>query len=83
MPEIKLKPCPFCGGKAEIDDYSETTPFSEEITYFFVRCSKCGCRAFTSDTMCNLYYEKDYKEIVNKIKQELAKKWNRRTDKNA
>lgn len=36
MDEIKLKPCPFCGGKAEIrrvGDYKN---------YFVCLCSKCG-----------------------------------------
>ena len=36
---IKLKPCPFCGGKAEILVTQETKP------RFFVWCPKCECYA--------------------------------------
>lgn len=34
MPEIELKPCPFCGGKAEI--YQENGTVS-------IGCSQCQC----------------------------------------
>ena len=33
MPEIKLKPCPFCGGKASLNDNSSCS---------YVHCEKCG-----------------------------------------
>ena len=32
MAEIKLKPCPFCNGKAEMMG----------ITFVYVKCLKCG-----------------------------------------
>lgn len=34
MDEIKLKPCPFCGHKAVIDDCGDNR--------YFVRCSHCS-----------------------------------------
>lgn len=39
MDEIKIKPCPFCGGKAEIKRYVE---FAFEQAY--VECTDCGAR---------------------------------------
>ena len=45
MPE--LKPCPFCGGEAEIKCNSYGTQKNEEIDrfarYFSIRCTKCRC----------------------------------------
>lgn len=32
---IKLKPCPFCGGKAEL--------FTEYEIFFKIQCVVCGC----------------------------------------
>lgn len=34
--ENELLPCPFCGGKAVIDDYHA------ETLGFFIECGKCG-----------------------------------------
>lgn len=39
MDEIKLKPCPFCGGPAEIADNSRYVPNT-----YFVGCWWCGAR---------------------------------------
>ncbi len=36
MSETKLKPCPFCGGKATVDDDGQ---------YQWVECESCGARA--------------------------------------
>lgn len=39
MDEIKLKPCPFCGGKGEIKN---ETVWNQTRSY--VRCEKCFCQ---------------------------------------
>lgn len=39
MDKIKLKPCPFCGGPAEIVDNSRCAPNT-----YFVGCWLCGAR---------------------------------------
>lgn len=39
MSEIKLLPCPFCGGKAEHRAIGGSLD-----TYYVVACSKCGIR---------------------------------------
>lgn len=36
----ELKPCPFCGGEAEMREGSSTKPY--------VRCKRCGCRTGSS-----------------------------------
>ena len=41
MSEIKLKPCPFCGGKAEM--------IARGVLYC-VTCSKCDCKGDFLDT---------------------------------
>jgi Lar family restriction alleviation protein len=40
MPENKLKPCPFCGGDAEV----HITEKSEPAHYCEIVCTSCGAR---------------------------------------
>lgn len=40
----KLKPCPFCGGEAEITQYGD----SRKSTQY--DCTDCGCSLETSET---------------------------------
>lgn len=40
MSEIKLKPCPFCGGEASIKSVTKGT-FVKKVGYFAV-CNSCG-----------------------------------------
>lgn len=44
--KTELKPCPFCGGKAEVVPYS----VYGKVKSYFVNCLKCGCqiRDYTS-----------------------------------
>lgn len=45
MSEIKLLPCPFCGGEAECSEHHEDNGgvevYYRERTYYLVSCSKC------------------------------------------
>ena len=41
---MDLKPCPFCGGKAEFHTYETTVDCGETIIKFYLCCSKCGSR---------------------------------------
>ena len=69
----ELKPCPFCGGKAERVVY----PIADCSHYFAVRarCLRCGCeinfRYGMSDKIENP--EKEAKRYI-------ARMWNRRVD---
>lgn len=81
MTEIKLKPCPFCGGEAEIwedTDTNEVQPLNEETT-LSVWCSSCYCRPFWCRIQA-LRYRRDREEILRNSKQKLIEEWNRRTD---
>lgn len=63
MNEIKLKPCPFCGGngvvRTSMDGYDESKVFS-------VSCTNKGCIAYLTRD----YWERDINGLV--------KKWNTR-----
>ena len=61
---VELKPCPFCGGEAYIDNnrYEVRNKTLLGITYF-VRCSKCQVESFE-------YHSK----------ADAVKAWNRRAN---
>lgn len=44
--ELKLLPCPFCGGKAEMEHMHEDNGCPEvyyrEWNYYIVKCRNCG-----------------------------------------
>ena len=49
MGEIKLKPCPFCGGKAEFalgEEYREEYKQSND----WIECNSCGTETACFDT---------------------------------
>jgi restriction alleviation protein, lar family len=70
MPETKLKPCPFCGGKAYY-----RTPTHLKGTAFdvmTVECKQCGASPYAVEV-----YENDTEENKRKT---IAEFWNRRAD---
>ena len=44
MERNELKPCPFCGGTAEIRMSSEMVGFGMSDTLYFVKCTACRMR---------------------------------------
>ncbi|MCH5205682.1 MAG: Lar family restriction alleviation protein [Oscillospiraceae bacterium] len=66
MTEIKLKPCPFCGGRAELDEIG--------LIYRVIcmRClsksSSCGYRRDAIDAWNTRVSEKDEKGDDNNVK---------------
>ena len=42
MSQIRLKSCPFCGGKAELKNKRECYGHGENIEEHFVSCIICG-----------------------------------------
>lgn len=48
--DIKLKPCPFCGGDAGLR-YAESKGFSwAKIRYPYVKCNICGASVRLEDS---------------------------------
>lgn len=81
MTDKKLKPCPFCGGEAEIRESKREHPFSSgEDNIFTVVCTVCGCAPFPAAEK-NIYYKHDFEERKQQLKVKAAKLWNRRADK--
>lgn len=67
MNNITLKPCPFCGGEAEIR-HGGRGSVSKPITSF-IACKSCGAR--TDQVEVDAEYSSD---------EEAAKAWNSRAD---
>ncbi len=66
MAELKLKPCPFCGGNAEIFINKSRQGQTSNI-----HCSKCSCRK-------TLLKHPSYDGV---IEQDAIDDWNTRTPK--
>ena len=71
MSEIKLLPCPFCGGEAELD--------IDDLGNWLVRCKKCFCR--TSRSMSKFFptvswnTRKPMQEIVERLEEIRDDSW--------
>ncbi len=39
--DIKLKPCPFCGGEAKLESLRERVFYSPVKWHFRLKCKKC------------------------------------------
>ena len=72
---IKLKPCPFCGGEAEM--YNGTDIVGK---YWYVRCKKCysrGAGAYESGK--ELEPQEEYTAIIRAWERAIEA-WNRREE---
>ena len=93
--EIKLKPCPFCGGKPYSFVEEQTTVLSEPYTRAVVRCTNCEARiqyvidGYIKPSVVltkaiekwNRRAEPTQEETIEGIARFVAKKdWNRRTN---
>ena len=66
---IRLKPCPFCGGEAEIlTSHEQDGNCHYSVKY--VACKKCGCE--TPRRICDGYYDAYCTD------EEIAEIWNQR-----
>ena len=72
MPE-KLKPCPFCGGNAEL--FVGNFVCNDTSLPYEIRCKDIfGCGACIRESISP--YSKDYEKLV----KNLYNRWNRRID---
>lgn len=82
---IRLKPCPFCGGKPWrmmwSDFYGLGTPSSGAMTAFTVICRNCLARVDAVMGSANHPYEPteiDDWDTAMTLMQEAAERWNAR-----
>ena len=78
MSEIKLKPCPFCGGVPFICEAKKhkSRMLGQEIEYgdgAFVECSKCTC-AISADTMEDAINTWNTRKPVEKVLEQLEER---------
>lgn len=69
MGEIKLKPCPFCGGRAKLKHgypYRQIKGMRQAV----VQCKSCGCRTIT-------YRQLPYQSWTE-VDDEAVNAWNKR-----
>lgn len=45
MEKHELKPCPFCGGKAIIDEYVQMFGHGDFVKCHYVECERCMARS--------------------------------------
>lgn len=65
MPEMELKPCPFCGGKVKIECIDDE--------YYYISCERC-----CSSTSFGHVFDDGTAGDATKI--EVITAWNRRAD---
>lgn len=84
--EIKLKPCPFCGGEAQpllgyilfLDENGYRIDDNEEGLIWFgacVKCPKCGYN-IEKKKLSNEHHDVEW---YDQIKQDAVDAWNRRS----
>ncbi len=75
----ELKPCPFCGGEAEV--FSQYNSIHECIVGY-VRCTNCRITLQSNLTVNMLPVVEDISRIATnahrEVKKDAAKKWNKR-----
>lgn len=67
MREIKLLPCPFCGGEAKLERKVVCYGHGEYVEVAYIKCEECSCR---TGEMWNGNIEQRVKDAIQS--------WNRR-----
>ena len=74
---MELKPCPFCGGKADFKLVEVDEPVTFFDLFYCVRCSDCGFQfGYAHISRLPQFCEDE----VRQAKSILEKKWNRRAE---
>lgn len=82
MDENKLKPCPFCGGKAVFQIKSNGSSHYDVHFEFTIKCQKCGCEL--PKTYSFAFTLGDCGQIIpqNDQRKKALELWNRRSQEN-
>lgn len=81
MEEIKLKPCPFCGGKAEYIINSNYDRFTTHGWQFGIQCTNCMTELPMRDFIVTVNLKSDGEIAVAKDdRKKAADMWNRRAE---
>lgn len=78
MSDIKLKPCPFCGGKAVFKPVSNKSDHYSVGFLFEVECEDCGTTLPGQYNIDFSFTEDGEINILNDLRFEAISKWNRR-----
>lgn len=73
-----LKPCPFCGGVAKLEDGTKGYAYGEEQKLIYVRCTKCWARSGRKVISDYLKAGVPRKQAII----EAVESWNNRIDDN-
>lgn len=80
MDEIKLKPCPFCGGDAEIRMESTGKNVQGELNaQYRIWCKRCGCSGSIHRFNVSVHFAYGGHVIIDNFeKQNAIDAWNTR-----
>ena len=70
MSEVKLKPCPFCGGKVKLYGNPMLIGAKVEI-YQIVICDDCSCRTDFCETVADAIEKWNTRKPIKKIVEQL------------
>jgi hypothetical protein len=79
VPELELKPCPYCGGKDIRFSIKTTTIYYERAYHFTMYCWDCNCYGPRVLHKCgrHIYNRSELEKSVDFYTQ-AAEAWNRR-----
>ena len=75
MSEMKLKPCPFCGGEAKTGVSTTRQPLGSDYVEFRVYCPKCHIDKHRTVNCSNTF------ENVETAMRRATEDWNTSADK--
>lgn len=75
---IELKPCPFCGGRANIVQDSTGADRDFAKLKFKIRCSKCNAELRNTTGSIEMMLKDGEIQIVRDDRKDIARMWNRR-----
>lgn len=82
--ENKLKPCPFCGGKARFITKSNKSSYTGVGFYYIIACSMCNCTPIQKEQDMNFFLDENGEVKITEgsevFKQNMIDTWNTRTE---